>query len=176
MPTLTGSIAAEFKRYQTLAEGAVAQIGDDEICRPGPNGSSSIAVIVWHIAGNLESRFTNFRTTDGEKPWRNRDAEFEERTVTRDQLMARWQAGWDPLTTALASLTDADLNDTVTIRGEAHTVYQALHRLLAHTAYHVGQIVYVAKEFRGDAWNSLSIPKGGSAAFNARLMSSKSST
>jgi hypothetical protein len=127
---------------------------------------NSIAVIVWHIGGNLRSRFTDFLTTDGEKPWRNRDKEFEARVVTREELLAKWESGWQALFGALASLTDADLDRKVTIRGRPLAVSDALLRSLAHTSYHVGQIVYIAKSLKGTAWQTLSIPKGASAAYN----------
>ena len=167
MSSLIASITAEYRRYKALAEAAVAQVNDDEVSRTIPDGGNSIATVMWHIAGNLESRFTDFRTTDGEKPWRDRDGEFEERRVTRDELIAKWEAGWRPLFGTLEALTDADLHGAVVIRGQSFAIHEALHRLLAHTSYHVGQIVYVAKAIRGDGWQTLSIPKGGSKAHNA---------
>jgi uncharacterized damage-inducible protein DinB len=153
------SLRAEFARYKKLGEGAMAQLTPEEFSQSGPRGGSSIATICWHISGNLESRFTDFLTTDGEKPWRNREEEFDPRRVSRDELLAKWERGWSALSTALDELREADLTRTVTIRNEPHTVPQALHRALAHIAYHVGQMVYVAKEFRGDDWKSLSIPR-----------------
>jgi hypothetical protein len=165
MRTLIGSIQGEYERYKALGESAVRQLEDAELSRPGPNGSSSIAIIAWHISGNLRSRFTDFLTTDGEKPWRNREEEFDDRSVTRDEFFAKWESGWSVLFATLAALTDAQLTDTVTIRGQALKVHDALHRSLAHTSYHVGQIVYLAKAFRGDAWTSLSIPRGQSSSY-----------
>ena len=133
---------------------------------PGPRpDDNSVATIVWHIAGNLKSRFTDFQTTDGEKPWRNRDEEFAERTVSREALLEKWEDGWRSLFTALDALADDNLNDVITIRQQPLAIHQALHRSMAHTSYHVGQIVYVAKAFRGPAWRSLSIPRGASASF-----------
>ena len=129
----------------------------------------SIAVICWHVAGNLRSRFTDFLTSDGEKPWRHRDEEFESRQVTKGELLAKWETGWSALTGALAELTDADIDRQITIRGESMTVLQALLRSLAHTASHVGQIVYAAKVLRGPDWNYLSIPPKGSEAFNEQM-------
>ena len=121
---------------------------------------------MWHIAGNLASRFTDFLTSDGEKPWRDRESEFARRTVTRDELGAKWEAGWSALLGALAGLDDAHLPATVTIRGVGLSVLEALHRSLSHTAYHVGQIVFLAKALRGGDWKWLTIPPGGSADYN----------
>ncbi len=160
------SIVQEYLRYRSLGERTFAQLRDEELSAVPPGGGSSVAVIVWHVAGNLKSRFTDFLTSDGEKPWRHRDSEFEERTVTRAELLEKWRDGWDVLLDALAALGDEHLDGMVTIRGRALSVAEALHRSLAHTAYHVGQIVYVGKAFRGDAWEYLSIPPGGSAAYN----------
>ena len=163
------SIDAEYRRYKALGEGTLAQLGDEDLSREGPNGGNSIAVIVWHLSGNLTSRFTDFLTTDGEKPWRRRDEEFDVRAVTRDELLDKWNTGWRALFQALADLTDAHLDRRVTIRGQTLPVHDALHRSLAHTSYHVGQMVYLAKIFRGDEWKSLSIPRGASEAYNQRL-------
>lgn len=160
------SIAGEYQRYHALAEAAFAQLRDDELCAPAPGGGNSVAVIVWHVGGNFASRFTDFLTTDGEKPWRNREEEFDDRQVSRAELMAKWHAGWQPLAHTLATLTDADLTGTIRIRGQELSVHAALHRSLAHFAYHVGQIVFVAKTLRGEQWQSLSIPRGGSEAYN----------
>ena len=162
---VTSSIAAEFRRYKSLGEAAIAQVNEADLAKVAGE-DNSIAVIVWHIGGNLRSRFTDFLTADGEKPWRNRDEEFEARVVTREELLAKWESGWQALFGALASLTDADLDRNVTIRGRPLAVSDALLRSLAHTSYHVGQIVYLAKEGAGGGWTSLSIPKGQSAAFN----------
>lgn len=168
--TLT-AIEGEFTRYKALGEGAMRQVTDDEFARrpPGSRGDddNTIAIIVHHLGGNLRSRFTDFLTTDGEKPWRNRDREFDTPAMTRAELETIWREGWDTLFAALASLVDADLSRPVVIRGQTFRIDEALLRSLAHASYHVGQIVYVAKVFRGSAWASLSIPKGQSAAFNA---------
>ena len=162
---LVESIAAEYRRYKQLGEGAFAQLtDDDELSRAAPD-DNSVAMLVWHISGNLKSRFVEFQTAEGEKPWRNRDEEFVERTVTRQQLLERWEDGWNALFTVLDALSDGSLNEIVTIRQQPLAIHQALHRSLAHTSYHVGQIVYTAKAFRGQGWKSLSIPKGASAAF-----------
>lgn len=169
MRSVIESIEAEYRRYQTLAESAMAQLSDDELAKEPPGFGNSIAVLVWHVAGNLESRFTDFRTSDGEKPTRDRDSEFLSRTPTRGELLSKWASGWSALKGALAPLTDADLSASVTIRTQPLRIDQALHRSLAHTAYHVGQIVYLAKLWRGPAWDTLSIPLGGSAAYNQAL-------
>ena len=144
----------------------MAQVGDAELTLPLAPGGNSIAVLVWHIAGNFESRFQDFLTTDGEKPWRRRDEEFDDRVVTREEMIAKWQHGWDVLFHAVDGLTDANLQDAITIRGVAFKVHEALHRALGHTSYHVGQIVFLAKTMRGDAWKTLSIPRGQSEAYN----------
>src|SRR5688572_2894777 len=165
---IVDSIAAEYRRYKTLADAALAQLDDPDLSRPGSNGSNSIAVLVWHVSGNLASRFTEFRTSDGEKPWRVRDEEFEDRTVTRAALIEKWEHGWHALFTALDALSDDDLSGAVAIRGQPLRIDRALLRSLAHTVYHVGQIVYLAKVLRGDAWINLSIPRGGSQAYNRK--------
>ena len=167
MSAFIDSIRSEFHRYEVLAERALIQVPDALLNVPGFTGGNSLAVIVWHVSGNLRSRFTDFLTADGEKPWRNRDEEFVSRNVTREELDAQWDAGWSVLFSAIDPLTDKDLNRMVTIRGQSLTVHDALHRSLAHVSYHVGQIVYMAHAHRGDGWKYLSIPPGGSAAYNA---------
>jgi hypothetical protein len=167
MKEVLSSLEGEWRRYKVLGDGALEQTRDDELGRSGPGNGNSIAVIMAHIAGNLKSRFTDFLTSDGEKPWRDRDAEFEPRPeMTRAQLVAMWEEGWATLFGALAPLTDEDLSRTVTIRGEKFLIYEALHRLLAHTSYHVGQIVYLSKSFRGSDWNYLTIAPGKSQEYN----------
>jgi hypothetical protein len=167
MNTVIESIAGEYRRYRALAEAAFAQVPDQALSESGPNGGNSLVVIAWHIAGNLESRFSDFLTSDGEKPWRNREDEFRARNVSRAELMARWNQGWAVLETTVQSLNDGDLVGAVRIRGQELAVHDALHRSLAHTSYHVGQIVYLAHAICGDAWKYLSIPPGGSRAYNA---------
>jgi uncharacterized damage-inducible protein DinB len=164
--TIVESIRAEYLRYKALAESAIAQLDDAQLSTDGAGGGNSIAVICWHISGNLKSRFTDFLTSDGEKPWRQRDEEFQARRATRAELLEKWEAGWAPLLSALSTLTDDQLQGTVTIRRQPLVVHEALHRSLGHTAYHVGQIVSLAKSLRGGAWKYLSIPPGGSAAYN----------
>jgi uncharacterized damage-inducible protein DinB len=169
MMSIIESIRAEYLRYKGLAEGAIDQLGDDDLSTRGPNGGNSIATICWHVSGNLKSRFTEFLTSDGEKPWRSRDEEFSERSVTRAALLAKWAEGWNVLLATLDGLTDEQLDQIVTIRGQPHRVYQALHRSLAHTSYHVGQIVYIAKAIRGKDWKYLSIAPGQSDAYSQSL-------
>ena len=167
MTPIIESITGEYHRYKALAEAAIGQLTDDQLAAPGPSGGNSIATICWHVGGNLRSRFTDFLTTDGEKPWRRRDDEFGARSVTQAELLAHWEMGWSALFAALDGLTDADLSRTVTIRGQALRVDQALHRSLAHASYHVGQVVYTARALCGPGWRFLSIPPGQSDAFNA---------
>lgn len=164
--TVVSSIEAEYRRYKALGEGAIAQLSDDDLSASGPHGGNSIAVLVWHISGNLASRFTDFLTTDGEKPWRHRDEEFVERAVSRSELLEKWERGWSVLFQTLASLTDANLSGSVTIRRQPASVLEALHRSMAHVSYHVGQIVYLGKSIRGEAWSYLSIPPGQSETYN----------
>ena len=169
MNALIKSIEDEYRRYKALAERALEQVADAQLSLPSPSDELSLAVICWHISGNLRSRFTDFLASDGEKPWRQRDEEFEGRTVSRAELIAKWEQGWAVLFDALAALNDQQLNDTVTVRGQALRVHEALHRSLAHTSYHVGQIVFLAKALRGEGWTSLTIPRGQSDAFTQRL-------
>jgi len=167
MRDIVESIQAEYRRYKKLGESAIQQLREEELSVAGPGESNSIAVIVWHISGNLKSRFTDFLTSDGEKAWRHRDEEFEERKVTLAALRQKWDEGWTVLFAALDPLTDDDLKRTIVIRGESFSVHEALHRSVTHTAYHVGQIVHVAKTIRGNDWKSLTIPRGKSQEFNA---------
>jgi uncharacterized damage-inducible protein DinB len=162
------AIADEYTRYKALGEAAIAQLDDEQLAVTASVGGNSIVAIVWHLAGNLESRFTDFRTSDGEKPWRDRDEEFVPRRVSKAALIEKWERGWSALLTSIDALTDADLLQTVTIRRQPLRIDQALQRSLAHTAYHVGQIVFLAKQIRSGGWQCLSIPLGGSAAHNAR--------
>jgi len=166
MNDMIASIQAEYLRYKALAEAALGQLSEPELVVPGPGGGNSVAVICWHLAGNLRSRFTDFLTSDGEKPWRDRDEEFAARAVSRPELLAHWERGWAALVDTLSGLTDADLGRTVTIRGQPLRVSEALHRSLAHASYHVGQIVYAARGLRGETWRFLSIPPGQSAQYN----------
>jgi len=165
--SVVSSIAGEFRRYKALGDAALAQLKDEELDIGDPqHGTNSVAILVWHIGGNLRSRFTDFLTADGEKPWRKRDEEFTGRTVTRDELLAKWNGGWEALFGALEPLTDDHLQQMVTIRGQSFAVHDALHRSLAHICYHVGQLVFLAKMFRREQWKNLSIPLGQSEIFN----------
>jgi len=175
MRLIIESIAGEFRRYKALAESALDQLTEPQLVAPGPSGGNSIATICWHIAGNLRSRFTDFLTGDGEKPWRKREEEFQARRVTHAELLAHWETGWSVLLSTLAGLSDEDLGRTVTIRSQPLRVDQALHRSLAHSSYHVGQVVYAARGLRGAEWRFLSIPPGQSEAFNAAPHSEQAS-
>ena len=158
MRAVLEAIEGEYHRYKDLAEGAFRQLSDAQLDE-APADGNSVAMIVWHIAGNLRSRFTDFLTTDGEKPWRDRDSEFDERNVTRAAMLEKWEGGWKVLYDALRELDDEQLDRTITIRSQPLTVRQALLRSVTHTSYHVGQIVFLAKELIGGQWKSLTIPK-----------------
>lgn len=162
---------AEFRRCKTLGDGALAQADDDAFFAPPSSpGGNNMAIVVKHVAGNLRSRWTDFLTSDGEKPDRDRDGEFELRPGdSRDSLIRAWEDGWNTLFATLGALTSEDLARTVAIRGEPHTVPLAVLRQVAHYAYHVGQMVLLAREARGDRWKSLSVPRGGSREFNERM-------
>src|SRR3954471_11825923 len=157
---------SEYERYRLLAEKALAQMPDDALNRvPSPEGNSA-AMIVRHVSGNLVSRFTNYLTEDGEKPDRDRDREFDERPYTRAELDEMWKRGWSVIQGNVGPLTDADLARTVTIRQQPMTVHASLARSLSHVAYHVGQIVLLARQYANDDWQSLSIPRGESQQYN----------
>jgi hypothetical protein len=159
-----------FRKHKGLADKAMVQVqaDDDFFRRPGEH-SNSIAQIVKHVAGNLRSRWTEFLTTDGEKPWRNRDDEFVIGDKdTRSNLMAAWEIGWAVLFETLNILVDGDLPKVIRIRGEEHTVLQATNRSLTHTTYHIGQIIYLARLVQTDGWEWLTIPPGGSATFTRK--------
>lgn len=164
--TVISAVEGEYRRYKTLAEKTLEQLSDDELHVRSGEGNS-VAIICQHIAGNLKSRFSDFLTSDGEKPWRDRESEFAEQKLTRAQLMAAWEDGWRVLLDSLAGLTDAHVSTNVKIRGVALSVIDALQRSLSHTAYHVGQIVLLGKQFRGSKWQYLTIPPGKSAEYNA---------
>lgn len=155
--------------YKQLAERAVAQVRDEALTRCLDAESSSIALIVKHMAGNMRSRWIDFLTSDGEKPNRHRDTEFEAPPGSRAEMMAMWEDGWKCVFDALAPLTDTDLGRTVRIRNEPHSVMQAIQRQIAHYSYHVGQIVFLAKHCSGESWTSLTIPRGKSAEVTARV-------
>jgi hypothetical protein len=159
---------ALFRYYKSLAERAVQQVTDQQLHVTLDSEMNSIALVMKHMVGNMRSRWTDFLTSDGEKPDRNRDQEFVDAPQSRDELMASWEEGWGRVFGALEPLTDADLGRTVTIRGEAHSVLQAINRQIAHYAYHVGQIVMLAKHFQAAEWKSLTIPKNRSTEAGKR--------
>jgi uncharacterized damage-inducible protein DinB len=173
MRLIVGSIEAEYRRYKHLADEAMEQITEEQLSRRVGSGGNSIATLVWHVSGNLESRFTDFLQSDGEKPGRDRDSEFLPRTVSRAELREKWERGWNVLFEALARLEDGQLQQSVKIRGVALSVLEALHRSLTHASYHIGQIVFIAKELRGADWRYLTIPPGGTAAYNRNPVGEK---
>lgn len=158
-----------FRNYKKMAERAIEQVSDEEFFAQIDADANSIALVVKHIAGNLRSRWTDFLTSDGEKDFRKRDTEFELIGDTRESLMHFWEAGWKTLFDAVEPLTADDFSRVVTIRGEPHTVIEAINRQLTHYTYHIGQIVLLAKHFRSAEWKTLSVPKGRSAEFNQFL-------
>ena len=166
---------ALFRQYKKLAEGAVAQVTDEQLYAVLDPEMNSIALIIKHITGNMRSRWRDFLTTDGEKPDRNRDSEFVEPPPTREAVMKLWEEGWNYVWTALEPLSDADLDRAVMIRGEPHSVTQAINRQIGHYAFHCGQIVFLAKHLQHNRWKSLSVPRGQSAAFNQAVHEGKAS-
>ena len=166
---------AVFHQYKALGERAMQQVSDEQLFASLDDESNSIAIIVKHMAGNMRSRWTDFLTTDGEKPSRNRDGEFVDPPSTREALMREWEDGWACVFGAIEPLTDADLGRTVTIRGEAHSVMQAINRQLAHYPQHVGQIVLLAKHYAGERWQTLSVARNRSAEFNRKVASGEAS-
>jgi len=167
---IVGDATREFRRLKDLAEKAVAQVTGENLFTTLDEDSNSIAFLIKHLAGNMRSRWTDFLTSDGEKPNRRRDSEFlAEPEDTRENLFERWEAGWSCVFEALGALSPEDMKRTVTIRGEPHSVPQAIQRHLVHAAYHVGQIVFLAKHFAGSKWQSLSIPRGKSEQFSGAM-------
>jgi hypothetical protein len=167
-------VRRQFRGHKRLAEGAIVQLKDEELFVALDPESNSIAVLVKHLAGNMRSRFTDFLTTDGEKPDRNRDQEFElNSATTRSEVMRWWEEGWSRVFAAIESLKPEDVMRTVTVRGEPHTVMQAINRQIAHYAQHTGQIVFLAKHLRSSEWKTLSVPRGKSKEFNAQKNAEK---
>lgn len=156
-----------FAYYKHLGEKAIAQLDDSQINWRPNDASNSISLIVHHLSGNMQSRFTDFLTSDGEKEWRNRDAEFEIGYSSKKELLDAWESGWLTLFNAIDGLNHGDLFRVIYIRNEGQTVIDALHRQLAHYPHHIGQIIYIAKMLKGDKFVSLSIPKGKSKSFNS---------
>lgn len=165
------SMDRQFRYYKSLGEKAMTQLEEQQLFIQPNADTNSIAMVVKHMWGNMLSRWTDFLTTDGEKPWRQRDAEFENDLPTREAVMQKWNEGWDCLFNALGSITDNDLGMIIYIRNEGHTVLEAINRQLAHYSYHVGQIVYAAKLYKKGEWNSLSIPRNKSADYNQKKFS-----
>ncbi len=170
METYLNSVKKEFARYKSLGDKTFAQVTDRGLFWRYNPESNSIATIVKHLAGNMLSRWTDFLTTDGEKPWRNRDTEFEDEISTRQQLMDRWEEGWACLFAALDTINEENWHNTIYIRNEPHSLTDAINRQLAHYPYHVGQIVFIGKMISEAEWTSLSVPKGKSEEFNAEKM------
>jgi hypothetical protein len=163
------SCIKRFSEYKTLGDKTFAQLTDEQLHVQPNAASNSIAVIIQHLHGNMLSRWTNFLTEDGEKSWRKRDEEFEVQSSSKLELLALWEEGWKVVLNTLASLTEQDLSKTITIRLQPLTVMDAINRQLAHYSYHVGQIVYLGRWMKDGEWQSLSIPKGGSEAYNEEL-------
>jgi uncharacterized damage-inducible protein DinB len=164
-----------FRYYKKLGEGALEQVSDEQLFATLDPEMNSIAIMVKHMTGNMRSRWTDFLTSDGEKPNRNRDTEFEEPPSTRAELLKTWNDGWDRVFSALEPLSDSDLGRTVSIRGEPHSVMQAINRQIAHYSYHVGQIVFLAKHLNASGWKSLSVPRNRSAEFNKKVLAGEAS-
>jgi Protein of unknown function (DUF1572) len=163
------SIKIQFLKYKTLGEKAIAQVPEDKISWSYNPESNSIVTIVKHLSGNMHSRFTDFYTSDGEKKWRNRDGEFENEMMKKDDLLKKWNEGWNSLFTILNTLQAESLSKKVKIRNEPHTVMEAINRQLTHYAYHIGQIIFLSKMICDDHWTSLSIPKGKSEETNTKM-------
>ena len=164
-----------FRYYKKLGEGAMEQVSDEQLFAALDSEMNSIAIIVKHIAGNMRSRWTDFLTSDGEKPDRNRDTEFEQPPSTRVDLLKLWNDGWQRVFSAQEPLSDSDLQRSVLIRGEPHSVMQAINRQIAHYSYHVGQIVFLAKHLNASGWKSLSVPRNKSAEFNKKVQAGEAS-
>ncbi len=160
------SAKKQFEYYKMLGDKTFAQVQDDKLFWQYNDESNSIAIIVKHLWGNMLSRWTDFLTSDGEKEFRKRDSEFENDIQNREELLEKWNEGWNCLFNAINSLTTDDLNKIIYIRNQGHSVTEAINRQLAHYPYHIGQIVFLGKMLAGNDWNSLSIPKGNSQAYN----------
>lgn len=165
-PEVITAAITTFRTNKVWADKAVAQVDDQQLCVPLHEETNSIAVVMKHVSGNLQSRWTEFLTTDGEKEWRNRDDEFIDTFSDRAELLAYWEKGWDCLFSSLNELTDDDIERTVTIRGEDHSVPLALQRSLGHTCYHVGQIMMMSRILCAGEWKVITIARGKSSGFN----------
>jgi hypothetical protein len=163
-----------FKQYKALAEKAFNQLPEDALMWKPDAESNSVYLIIKHLSGNMLSRWTDFLTTDGEKEWRNRDEEFEqEQSITKIEILAMWESGWACLFAAIEPLQDSDLNKIIYIRGEAHSVLEAINRQIAHYSYHVGQLVFLCKQIQSEQWQTLSIARGKSTDFNNNMKNEK---
>lgn len=160
----------EMQKIKKLADKSIAQLDDAQLWVKLDPEANSIAILMRHMAGNMRSRWTDFRTSDGEKPDRHRDQEFEDRPLDRAKLLAEWEDGWRRVFEALDPLTDAELNETVSIRQEPHSIYKAISRQVAHYAGHAYQILLIAKHLKGADWKTLSVPRGQSEEFNRRML------
>ncbi|MDN3725135.1 DUF1572 family protein [Aequorivita sp. SDUM287046] len=168
MVNYLNSVVKQFKYYKMLGEKAMEQVQEEQLFWQYNEESNSIAILVNHLTGNMLSRFTDFLTTDGEKPWRKRDAEFSNPFNNKVELMARWNKGWDCVLKAIEQLSDKDLEGIVYIRNDGHTVTEAINRQLAHYSYHIGQMVFIAKMLKNDNWQTLSISRNKSTDYNHR--------
>lgn len=165
------SAIKQFEYYKMLGDKTFAQIPDEKLFWKFNDESNNIAIIVKHLSGNMLSRWTDFLNSDGEKEWRHRDAEFENDIKTKEELIQKWNEGWDCLFKALNTLKEEDLSKTIYIRNQGHSVTEAINRQLAHYPYHIGQIVFIGKMICNEKWTSLSIPKGNSTNYNAERFS-----
>lgn len=168
------SVKFEFRRYKAYGDKTFAQLTEEQLHRQPSKEDNSIAIIIKHLAGNMLSRWTNFLTEDGEKTWRKRDSEFERPPKSRNDLIELWEKGWNCLFTALDGIDDSNFNTQIKIRDKEHSIPEAINRQLAHYASHVGQIIFLGKMIKGYEWESLSIPKGGSKAFNQKMFGKNS--
>lgn len=166
MSSYLTSVRKQFQYYKELGEKAMSQLTEEQLNWQYNEESNSIAVLVHHISGNMLSRFTDFLTSDGEKNWRNRDTEFVNEFTDKEELMRRWNKGWDCLSRVLEELKEENLEQEVYIRNEGYTVTEAINRQLAHYPYHIGQLVFIAKMLKNEEWKVLSIPRNQSAAYN----------
>ena len=165
------SVKKQFKYYKLLGDKTFEQLGEGDLFESFDKEVNSIAIIVNHMQGNMLSRWTDFLVADGEKEWRNRDLEFEPVITTRQELISKWNQGWNCLFKALDAINDSNFNRTIYIRNQQHTIVEAVNRQMMHYAYHIGQIVYIGTLIRGDSWISLSVPKGRSEEFNKQKFS-----
>lgn len=169
------SVTKQFEYYKLLGDKTIAQLPDDKLTWQFNPESNSIATIIKHLSGNMLSRWTDFLTSDGEKEWRNRDAEFENDLTTKEEVVKLWEEGWKCFLHTLKSLKEDDLEKIIYIRNQGHTVTEAINRQLAHYPYHVGQIVFIGKMILNEKWQSLSIPRGNSNTYNAEKFSKEKS-